>query len=48
MEKDPENVVESNGHPEPDDPADGTRVNEAKDIYGDIQTAEEYGYVTRG
>lgn len=25
---------------------DGT--NEAKDVYGDIQTAEEYGYVSRG
>jgi hypothetical protein len=24
------------------------QASEAKDIYGDIQTAEEYGYVTRG
>ena len=26
----------------------GSKVNEASDLYGDIQTAEEYGYVTRG
>ncbi|KAF2087483.1 amino acid permease [Saccharata proteae CBS 121410] len=26
----------------------GNRVGEATDIYGDIQTAEEYGYVARG
>lgn len=24
------------------------RINEAAAMYGDIQTAEEYGYVTRG
>lgn len=24
------------------------RMTEAADIYGDIETAEEYGYVTRG
>lgn len=27
---------------------DEARTNEAKDIYGDVQTAEEYGYVSRG
>lgn len=26
----------------------GSQVNEASDIYGDVQTAEEYGYVSRG
>jgi amino acid transporter len=26
----------------------GSKVNEASDLYGDIQTAEEYGYVSRG
>ena len=26
----------------------GSKVNEATDIYGDVQTAEEYGYVSRG
>jgi len=26
----------------------GSKANEASDLYGDIQTAEEYGYVTRG
>lgn len=26
----------------------GSKLNEATDIYGDIATAEEYGYVTRG
>lgn len=30
------------------DAREGAQVSEAKDIYGDIQTAEEYGYVTRG
>ena len=24
------------------------RMSEAADLYGDIQTAEDYGYVTRG
>ena len=24
------------------------RINEAADLYGDIHTAEEYGYVARG
>ena len=26
----------------------GKSIGEAADIYGDLQTAEEYGYVTRG
>lgn len=26
----------------------GSKLNEASDMYGDIQTAEEYGYVSRG
>jgi hypothetical protein len=26
----------------------GIKVGEAADIFGDVQTAEEYGYVTRG
>ncbi|KAK5093108.1 hypothetical protein LTR70_004956 [Exophiala xenobiotica] len=26
----------------------GAKLNEATDIYGDVQTAEEYGYVSRG
>ena len=26
----------------------GSKINEATDIYGDVQTAEEYGYVARG
>jgi amino acid transporter len=26
----------------------GAKVNEASDLYGDVQTAEEYGYVSRG
>lgn len=26
----------------------GMRIGEAADLYGDIGTAEEYGYVTRG
>ena len=26
----------------------GIRVGEAADMYGDLQTAEDYGYVTRG
>ena len=26
----------------------GIRMGEAADIYGDVETAEEYGYVTRG
>jgi amino acid transporter len=28
--------------------AKGNHIGEAADIYGDVQTAEEYGYVTRG
>lgn len=43
----------SNGHNTYVDPATGLesksgRMNEAADIYGNIETAEEYGYVTRG
>ena len=26
----------------------GVRIGEAADMYGDLATAEEYGYVTRG
>lgn len=26
----------------------GTGIDEAADMYGDLQTAEDYGYVTRG
>lgn len=26
----------------------GSKINEATDVFGDIQTAEEYGYVSRG
>ena len=26
----------------------GMRMGEAADVYGDIQTAEDYGYVSRG
>lgn len=26
----------------------GSKVNEATDMYGDVQQAEEYGYVSRG
>ena len=40
------------GSPTSDAPAYDTHkrqsIGEAADVYGDIQTAEEYGYVTRG
>lgn len=36
--EDPAQVVESKG----------VRIGEAADMYGDIATAEDYGYVTRG
>ena len=26
----------------------GIRIGEAADMYGDVESAEEYGYVTRG
>lgn len=26
----------------------GSKINEATDLYGDMQSAEEYGYVSRG
>jgi amino acid transporter len=59
MEKEQYNVNEVGdtykGHPEPTyvDPATGIesksgRITEAADLYGDVETAEEYGYVTRG
>jgi hypothetical protein len=57
MEKDPAYVVEPNDnhessvdhdHIDKTGARDGARVNEAKAIYGDIDTAEEYGYVSRG
>lgn len=43
----------SNGHPQYVDPVTGHeaktgRIAEAADLYGNIQEAEEYGYVTRG
>lgn len=43
----------SNESPTDEDPArvveaKGTRIGEATDIYGDLATAEDYGYVTRG
>lgn len=58
MEKDPNyraGIV--NGSESPDYHVDelnkmearrGSKVNEATDIYGDVATAEEYGYVARG
>lgn len=53
-EKDTYNVEESysGAHPRYVDPSgveskEG-RIAEAAALYGDIQTAEEYGYVTRG
>jgi amino acid transporter len=57
MEKDTHYVADSpeNGHAPAAyvDPATGIesktgRISEAADIYGDIETAEEFGYVTRG
>ena len=58
MEKDGYIAHESadyNGHGQPQyvDPATGIeskqgRIIEAAGLYGDIDTAEEYGYVTRG
>lgn len=43
----------SNDSPSYDDPANvvetkGVRIGEAADMYGDLATAEDYGYVTRG
>lgn len=43
----------SNESPPYDDPArvveeKGIRLGEAADMYGDLNSAEEYGYVTRG
>ena len=58
MDKEQYNISEStdyNGHHGPSyvDPRTGIeskegRMIEATDIYGNIETAEEYGYVTRG
>ena len=55
MEKEPEHTVDPTAdHPYHVDEASklearrGSKVNEASDLYGDIQTAEEYGYVSRG
>jgi amino acid transporter len=58
MEKEQYNVAESpdyNGHPQNNyiDPATrreskSGRIQEAGELYGDLATAEEYGYVTRG
>ena len=43
----------SNDSPPSDDPSrvvetKGIRIGEAADMYGDLATAEDYGYVTRG
>jgi yeast amino acid transporter len=58
MEKDQYNVAETpeyNGHTHTDyvDPAThreskSARLHAAGELYGDIETAEEYGYVARG
>jgi amino acid transporter len=57
MEKDSHYIADSpdNGHVPASyvDPVTGIeskqgRITEAADIYGNIETAEEYGYVTRG
>jgi hypothetical protein len=58
MEKDSNyRVGMANGSESPDYHADevnkmaarrGSKANEASDMYGDAQTAEEYGYVARG
>lgn len=51
-EKDQYNVEENGVHPQYVDPygveSKQGRITEAAALYGDIQTAEEYGYVTRG
>jgi yeast amino acid transporter len=55
MEKEPDYAVDPNvDHPSNSEEASkiearrGSKVNEASDLYGDVQTAEEYGYVSRG
>lgn len=57
MEKEPyrspEGEYSNESPPIYDDPAGvvetkGTRIGEAADMYGDVATAEDYGYVTRG
>lgn len=56
MEKQPDYIVDP-GQGSPDYHVDevnkmearrGSKVNEATDMYGDVQQAEEYGYVSRG
>ena len=53
MEDGEYNTEKGMGAPAYDDPArivedKGVRMGEAADMYGDLDTAEEYGYVTRG
>lgn len=53
MEKDQFTVEKGMEAQAYDDPAHivedkGVRMGEAADMYGDLDTAEEYGYVTRG
>lgn len=56
MEKQPDHAVDR-AEPNPEYQVDevnkmearrGSKVNEATDMYGDVQQAEEYGYVSRG
>lgn len=54
MEKQPDTYA-VDGHESPDyeeinkqEARRGSKVNEATDMYGDVATAEEYGYVSRG
>lgn len=53
-EKEPEYAVDHANHHYSTEPVSkitarrGSKANEASDLYGDIQTAEEYGYVSRG
>lgn len=49
----PREKYSNDDSPPYDDPAQvveskGVRIGEAADMYGDIATAEDYGYVTRG
>ena len=44
----PESPGENEHHHAQEDLLRGARVNEATELFGDVQTAEEYGYVTRG
>jgi len=45
-ERDTSNEFDDEGHKR--EARRGSKVNEATDMYGDVETAEEYGYVTRG